>query len=134
MRVVDDATSPTVAPIVDVPTPTLVATPELLIVAMAVLPAVQATEVVMSWVLPSEYVPVAVNCSVVPKSIDGSAGATAIAERIGAEVTVRIVEPVILPDVAMMVAVPPANALANPFVPATLLIVATALLRLFHVT
>ncbi len=134
MRDVDDATDPRVAPIADVPSPVLVANPELLIVATAVFPAVQATEVVMSWVLPSEYVPVAVNCWVAPKSIDGRAGATAIATRVGAEVTVNLVEPVTLPDVALMVAVPPANALANPFVPATLLIVATALLLLFHVT
>jgi hypothetical protein len=66
VRVADPLTEPDVAVIVDVPAPTLVASPwlpaALLIVATFGVPEVQVTEVVMFWVLPSEYVPVAVNC------------------------------------------------------------------------
>src|SRR5208282_6636110 len=43
-------------------------------------------------VLPSLYVPVAVNCCVVPAAIEGFAGVTAIETSVGA-VTVSVVEP-----------------------------------------
>ena len=49
--------------------------------------------------------PVAVNCCVDPLGTDGFAGVTAIETNVGA-VTVRVVEPEIVPDVAVMVAVP----------------------------
>jgi hypothetical protein len=58
VRVVEPTTAPSVAVIVDVPAPTLVARPwvpaALLIVATFSVPEVQDTEVVMFCVLPSE--------------------------------------------------------------------------------
>jgi hypothetical protein len=63
---VDEDTDPSEAEIVAVPTPTLVASPwlpvELLIVATACISELQVTEFVSVCVLPSVYVPVAVNC------------------------------------------------------------------------
>jgi hypothetical protein len=66
-------------------------------------------------------VPVAVNCCVDPLVIVGFAGLTAIDCRVAA-VTVRRVEPLIAPDVAVMVLVPAAAAVANP--PAVMVAVA----------
>ena len=57
--------------------------------------------------------PVAVNCSVFPALIDGLAGVTAIDTNIGA-VTVRLVEPLIEPEVAVIVVLPCATLVANP--------------------
>ena len=51
-----------------------------------------------------------------------------------AGVTVRVVEPEMLPDAALMVAVPTARAVADPLEPAALLIVATAVLDELQVT
>jgi hypothetical protein len=53
---------PEVAVISTLPIVTLVARPELLIVATAALDELQAAEVVKSFVVPSVNVPVAVNC------------------------------------------------------------------------
>ena len=50
------------AVMVVVPAATVVARPALLIVATEVLDELQATVVVISWVVPSKNVPVAVNC------------------------------------------------------------------------
>jgi hypothetical protein len=50
-------------------------------------------------------VPVAVNCCVLPIEIEGFAGATAIETSIGG-VTVRVVEPAIVPDIAVIVVLP----------------------------
>ena len=57
--------------------------------------------------------PVAVNCSVWPFKIEGSAGVTVIDVRVGA-VTVRFVVPSIAPDAASILLVPVANPVANP--------------------
>jgi hypothetical protein len=62
----------------------LVVRPVLLMLATPVPDELQVAEFVRFWVLPSEYVPVAVNCSVVPKAIDGLAGVTAIEVKIAA--------------------------------------------------
>lgn len=59
------------------PVPTLLAKPALLIVATAVLLELQVTVLVKSRVVPSLYVPVAVNCCVVPLTIEAFAGVTA---------------------------------------------------------
>ncbi len=53
---------PEVAVRVAVPTETAVARPLLLTVTTAVFDELQETCAVMSWVVPSAYVPVAVNC------------------------------------------------------------------------
>jgi hypothetical protein len=61
----------------------------------------------------SENVPVAVNCSFVPFAIEGFAGVTAIDTNV-ADVTVRIVEPLMPADVASILLVPAATAVAKP--------------------
>ena len=60
---------------------------------------------VMSTVLPSEYVPVAVSCCVVPLAIVGFAGVTEIETRT-AGLTVRVVLPLTEPEVALICEVP----------------------------
>jgi hypothetical protein len=96
-----------------VPTATAVANPPELMVAVAVVPDPQVTDAVRFCVLLSLYVPVAVNCCVSPLAIDGLAGVTAI-DWSAADVTVRTVDPTIAPEVALMVLVPTATAVANP--------------------
>ncbi len=53
------------------------------------------------------------NCCVCPFAIEGDAGVTAIETR-AAAVTVMVVDPVMLPELALMVVVPTATALARP--------------------
>ncbi len=72
----------------------------------------------------SEKIPVAVNCLVVPAAILGLAGVTATDTSV-AEVTVRLVEPEMLPEAAVMVVLPTAADEAFPLEPAVLLIAAT---------
>jgi hypothetical protein len=71
------------------------------------------TEPVKFCVELSENVPVAVNCCVVPLAIEGFAGVTAIDTSV-AEVTVSKVDPLTFPEVAMIVLVPTAFAVAIP--------------------
>jgi len=78
----------------------------------------------MFCVLPSVNVPVAENCCFVPSAMDGADGVTAIDASM-ADVTVRMVDPVTDPEVAEIVVLPGPTLVANPTVPATLLIVAT---------
>ena len=63
----------------------------------------------------------------------GLVGATAM-ETNTAGVTVTVVEPEILPDVAVIVAEPLPTAVAFPLLPAALLIVATLVFEELHVT
>ncbi len=80
VKVVDPDIAPKVAVISDEPVLTVVARPlppaALLIVATLGVPDIQVTMVVRSRVLLSVYVPVAVNCWVNPKAIDGLPGPT----------------------------------------------------------
>ena len=69
------------------------------------------------------------NCCVVPLAIDGLAGVTAIDSNVGA-VTVSPVEPLIDPEVALIVVLPAATPVARP----ALVIVATAVFVELHVT
>ena len=55
----------------------------------------------------------AVNCCVWPFEIEGAAGVTAIETR-AAVVTVMVVDPVTVPEVALMLVVPTPVALARP--------------------
>lgn len=71
------------------------------------------TDAVMSWVLVSLNVPVAVNCFVVPMAMLGLAGVTAIETRL-APVTVSKAVPLVAPEVAVMVAVPGPVLVASP--------------------
>ncbi len=61
----------------------------------------------------------------VPKAMDGTAGVNAIDTKV-AVVTVSNVDPVTDPELALIVVFPCATPVANPTVPALLLIVATA--------
>jgi hypothetical protein len=127
VRVVEPEMFPEVAVIVVVPVAIEVALPfdpvALLMVATDAAEEAQLTDAVRPCVLLSEKVPVAVNCCVVPRKIEGLAGVTAIETRV-TSVTVRVVEPEMFPDVAVIVVVPAAIEAAFPFDPAVLLMVA----------
>jgi hypothetical protein len=99
----------------------------LLIVAMPVLDELQATVVVRFCVELSEKVPVAVNCWVVPLAVLGLVGVIARDTSVAC-VTVRVVDPDMLPDAAVIVVEPAATEAANPLEPAALLIVAMPVL------
>jgi len=94
-----------------------VAKPLLLMAATVGAEELQVAWVVISKVVPSEYVPEALNCWVAPASMLGLAGVTDMEVRV-AGVTVRVVLPEIAPEkineVAVMVAVPRAIAVAWP--------------------
>jgi hypothetical protein len=96
-----------------VPAATPVANPLAVIVTTPVVCELQVTELVKFCVELSENVPVAVNCSVLPFAIEGFAGVTAIDISV-AEVTVSTVEPLTLPEIAMIVLDPAAFAVAIP--------------------
>ena len=65
----------------------------------------------------------AINCRVVPTAMLGLVGVTAMDASVAA-VTVRVDDPEMSPDVAVMVVVPAVREVAIPFVPVTLLMVA----------
>jgi hypothetical protein len=117
------------AVMVEEPAATPVASPLLLTVAVDVLDEVQVTCEVISWVVESEYVPVAVNCWVAPAAMLAVAGVTAIEDRVAA-VTVRVADPDLPLKVAVMVAEPAALAVARPL----LLTVAVVVLEELQVT
>jgi len=81
-----------------------------LTVATDVVDEVQMDSWVISWIDPSEYVPVAKNCWMAPTGMDGT---TATDDKL-AEVTVSTVFPEKFPDVAVMIVGPTATAVARP--------------------
>jgi hypothetical protein len=81
------------------PRPTAVASPAVLIVATAAAEELHVAVLVRFCVLASVYVPVAVNCWVLPLAIDPFAGVTAIDTSVAA-VTVSVVLPETVPEVA----------------------------------
>lgn len=121
-----------VAAIVVVPRLRAVASPLAVMLAMPVFDELQVAVSVMSCVVPSENVPVAVNCCKVPSGIDGFVGVTAIEVTV-APVTVNVALAKMLPDAAVMVDDPAATPCASPGAPFTL-IVATARLLELHCT
>jgi hypothetical protein len=122
---------PDTAVIIEVPAASPDARPLVLsTVATAVVPDVQVTDVVISTIVASEYVPMAVNCCVVSLAIDGLAGVTEM-DTSGAAVTVNSVLPEIVPDTAVIVEVPAATPVARPLVLST---VATAVVPDVQVT
>jgi hypothetical protein len=82
VRVVVPLTLPDVAVIVAVPVATPVAKPPLLMVAIVLSLELQVTDVVITLVVPFEYVPVATNCCVVAVRIVGVAGVIAMEVRV----------------------------------------------------
>ncbi len=113
VSVVDADIEPEAAMIVEVPAATAVANPEALTAATPELDELQVTVADRSWVVLSEKVPVAVNCSVVPFAVLGMGGVIA-RETSVAGVTVSSVEPEIPPNVALIVVLPIALPLACP--------------------
>ncbi len=129
VSVVEPETLPAVAVIVVGPMARQVARPVLLIVAIPVFDELHVTDEVKSSSLPSEKVPLAVNCFVVPRPLVGLIGVRAIDER---AFTVRVAEPE-TPRVAVMIVDPAENAVAIPLEPDALLIVATLSTDELHV-
>ena len=83
VNVVLPVTPDSAAEMVAVPAETAVARALPLIVATVVFDELQVAWFVTFCVLPSEYVPVAVNCCVPPATIVGFAGVTAIEVSVG---------------------------------------------------
>ena len=83
----------------------------------------QTTVVVMSSVKPLFRVAVAKNCSCLPLGKDGLAGVTAIETTTGV-VTASVVEPLIDPEVAVIMVKPAVFVLTSPCEPGELLMVA----------
>jgi hypothetical protein len=108
-----------VARIVVAPAEALVATPldpvALDTDAMAGADEDHVTAAVTSWSVPSVYLPVAVNASVLPRGIAAAAGVTSMLTS-SAALTVRVVEPASeeAGSVAVIVAVPADAVLAYP--------------------
>ena len=113
VSVVEPLTLPNVALMLVLPLAKLVTSPVLLMVAAAGLEEVQRTDFERSCVLLSLKVPVAVNCRVVPTAVVELAGVTAIETKL-ALVTVSDAEPLMEPDVAVMVVVPVPTPVAKP--------------------
>jgi hypothetical protein len=124
---------PEVALIVDVPTPTPLASPLLLIVADDWVPEFQLAVVLKSCVVPSVNVPVATNACVVPNAIVALPGVTAI-DSSAAAVTVSVVVPCTAPELAVIVTVPVPALVASPWLPAVLLMLATDPVSELHST
>jgi len=133
ISVLEPTTSPTAALTFVVPCPRLVASPALLMFAVEGSSTVQDTVDVRSRLLPSVKVPIAVNCCVVPNGIDGVPGVTAMETRV-AGVTVNVVLPFTVPEVASMVADPILRPVAKPIWSPDPLIVATSDVSLVHST
>jgi hypothetical protein len=113
VRVVLPEILPEVAVMVAVPAASPVARPLLFTVAADVFEELQVTWVVISWLVPSEYVPEAANWLVFPMGRLGLAGVSDMEDRV-AEGTVRVVLPEIKYEAAVIVAVPGATAVARP--------------------
>ena len=122
--VVDPDSEPDVAVIVVEPAATGVTSPiesaALLIAATDVEDEPQVTVEVRFCVEPSEYVPVAVNCWVVPRAMLGLVGVIATETSV-AGFTVSVVDPDSEPDVAVIVVEPVATGVTSPAEPVVLL-------------
>ena len=127
-----------VAVIVELPSFKPVASPLTVIGATLGEEETHATVPVMSCVVESENVPVAVNCCCTPRGIVVPPGCVTAMETSVALLTVSIavaeVEPVAVAPVAVMVTVPAATPIAVPCVGVVLLIVAFVLSDELHVT
>ena len=104
---------PEVATIYVVPDATAVAKPALLMVATLLFEELQVTESVISTWLPSCSVPNAWYCMVSPALVEALVGVMVIELRF-ATVTVTVVEPLIVPDVAVAPALPGSLAVILP--------------------
>ncbi|MDO8413390.1 MAG: hypothetical protein Q7S51_06345, partial [Gallionellaceae bacterium] len=98
-----------------------------LLILNAELEEIQRTDFVMSCVVLSEYIPVAVNCVLSPKAIFGLVGVTSI-DVSTAPLTVNCVEPEIPFDVAVIMLLPEVTEVTKPLEFVSLLTVATTVL------
>ena len=132
VRVVLPLVELALAVMVVLPTAAVVARPVLRpIVAFAGLLLVQLAVVVKLAVEPSEYVPLALNCCVLPSAIDGSGGVITItSSTLGPTVRIVLSLMPLSVSVAVMVVFPVAWLVVNP--PAVM--VATVVLELVQVT
>ena len=101
------------------PTPTLfsitVLPPSVINHVSVVVDLPMMTELVMSCVLASLYVPIAVNCCVVPSAIEGSIGVTASDPSTAGEIVMVVLPPTLLAgSVAVIVVKPTATLVASP--------------------
>ena len=103
------------------------------IVAVVTVADAHVAVAVTSWVVPSEYFPVATKVSFVALAIFAVAGVTAIDTKLAA-VTVSVVLPTMAPLVAEISVVPAARVVACPKEPAAFDIVAVAGVAEAHVT
>jgi hypothetical protein len=104
---------PEVALIVAVPTALARAAPAELTLTIAGADELHVAVLVRFCVLPSLYVPAAVNCCVSPAAIEGLAGVTLTEARTG-EVTVSIAAPCTVPEPAVIVVLPTIKPPARP--------------------
>lgn len=113
--------------------PTPVANPLVVIVTLVISEEVHCTILVISCVLWSLRVAVAVYCCCKPSAIGALAGVTAMLVMVALE-TVNEALPEIDPNVAVMVVWPAPTAVAKPHKPGALLMVATDVFDEVHVT
>jgi hypothetical protein len=113
VSVVEPLIEPYTALIVVLPVVVLLTSACALMLAAAGVEELHNDDAVMSWVLESLKVPVAVNCLSAPIGIVELAGVTAIDTRVAAE-TVSEAVPLTDPDVAVIVVVPPLKPEATP--------------------
>ena len=106
---VEPCTEPEAAVIAVLPALIALSSPAALITATPIAEELQVTVPVRFCVLPSLYVPVAVNCYVAPTATGGFAGVTAMETSAGGP-TVAVVEPHTEPAQALTVAEPAAKA------------------------
>ena len=132
VRVVEPLMEPTLAEMTVCPIAWPIAKPPELIVATAGEEEFQSALLVTSIVNPLAFVPVAVNCWVVPGPIMAFSGATLI--ETSGSCTARVVEPASEPDVAKIRVVPKPALVASPCEPDVLLIVATVANEETHAT
>lgn len=104
---------PNVALIVAEPAFSPFANPVALIVALVVSEELQTTDDVTSWLVPSESAPVAINCCVVPLAMLAAAGDTCTDMTV-AGVTVTTLDPLTLPNAAVIVTEPDPIPSARP--------------------
>jgi hypothetical protein len=120
----DPVTPPLAAVTVADPTLSAVTSPVALTVAIELSEELQTALLEMSFVVSSEYVAMAVSCSVVPFASDGCKDVTSI-DAITAGLTVRTVVPLTPAELAAMVVVPVVSVWATPRVGLVIPIVAT---------
>lgn len=113
VRVVENTSPFAAAETLVPPPPTVVASPPPLIVATLELAEAHATEEVMSRVVPSENLPMAVNCWFTPDGSTGFCGLR-IATNSAGGATVRFTEALTLPELAVIVATPWLIEVTNP--------------------